>query len=349
MRTFHSDNNSGLCPEALQAIIDANKGHAVAYGDDPFTDAAVAELRRIFGDRVEAYFVATGTAANALAVAALTEPWQQVICHTHSHHNTKESTAPERIAQCRTVSVHSNATKLVPEDLARARIGPGEYVHEPQAGVVTITNPTEFGTMYTAEETASLCDAAHAAGFHVHVDGARFANAVAALGCDPRDLTARAGVDSMSFGGTKNGLACGEAVVLFPQGDGRSFERARQTFPFHQMSLGHLMSKHRFICAPFAATLRDGAWLHHATHANRMAARLGGGLQRLGFEIRFPTQTNGVFVTFCDATDKALRRAGHAYYPFGDPDWGMYRLMCSFDTQGDEVDALIADAEKLAG
>jgi len=349
LRTFRSDNNSGLCPEALQAIIDANRGHAVGYGDDPFTADAVAELRRIFGDRTEAWFVATGTAANSLALASLTEPWQQVISHVRSHHHTKESTTPERVAHCRSVAVPTETGKLVPDDVARARIGVEGSVYEPQAGVVTIANPTEFGNLYTAEETAALCDAAHAAGFRFHVDGARFANAVAALGCDPRDLTVHAGVDALSFGGTKNGLACGEAVLLFPQEDGRVFERARAAFPFHRMSLGHLVSKHRFISAPFAAALRDGAWLRHAAHANQMATRLGEGLQRHGFEIRFETQTNGVFVTLSDAADEALRRAGHAYYPFGDPDWNMFRMMSSFDTQAEEVDALLSDAEKVAG
>ena len=351
MHSFRSDNTAGLCPEALQAIVDISQGHLDSYGDDACTADAVAELRRIFGDRIEAFFVTTGTAANTLAIAALTERWQQVICHVYGHHNTAESTAPERISQCRTVPVRTEASKLEPADVLRTRIGAPGDVHDPQPGVVTIANPTEYGTVYSADEIAALSDAAHAAGFRLHVDGARFANAVASLGCDPLDLTANAGVDALSFGGTKNGLACGEAVIFFPQDDGRDFERATAAFAFHRMSTGHLVSKHRFISGPFAATLRDGAWLHHAGHANAMATRLCDGLRRLGFEICFPTQANGVLVALPEAVDTALRRCGHGYFNFTDPGGAksdLFRLMCSFDTQTYQVDALLADAERVS-
>ncbi len=344
MYRFRSDNNAGLCPEAVQAIIDASDGHVAAYGDDPYTEAALAELRRIFGETARAWFVATGTAANTLAVASLTRPWEQVITHVHSHYNDDESTAPERITHCRTVQIRTEASKLEPADLERAGVRGRGDVHQPQPGVMTISNPTEFGTVYRPDEVKALCEAAHAAGYRVHVDGARFANAVAAVGRDPAALAGDAGVDALSLGGTKNGLACGEAVIFFPQGDGRVYEEAIASFAFHRKSTGHLLSKHRFVTAPFAATLRDGVWLRHAGHANDMASRLASGLKTLGYQLRFPAEANGVFVTLSAGVDAVLRERGHAYYRFGDPAWNMYRLMCSFDTTSQQVESLLADA-----
>ncbi len=190
----------------------------------------------------------------------------------------------------------------------------------------------------------ALCEVAHAAGYRVHVDGARFANAVAALGCEPRALAGDAGVEAMSFGGTKNGLACGEAVLFFPQGDGRTFETATRAFAFHRKSTGHLISKHRFVTAPFAAILRDEVWLRYAAHANTMAARLSGGLVNLGYPLKYPTEANAVFVVLDRQIDAQLRARGYDWYPFGDPAWNMFRIMCSFDTRPDQVDTLIADA-----
>jgi len=190
-----------------------------------------------------------------------------------------------------------------------------------------------------------LCEAAHDMGYRVHVDGARFANAVAALDCDPKELTIDAGVDALSFGGTKNGLAYGEAVLFFSQGDGAAFQAASHAFPFHRKSAGHLLSKHRFIAAPFAAMLSSGAWLKHAHHANAMAARLAAGLGELGFEMRFPTQANAVFAVLPSHVDLALQQRGHGYYPFGDASWGMVRLMCGFDTTPNDVDALLRDVQ----
>jgi threonine aldolase len=199
--------------------------------------------------------------------------------------------------------------------------------------------------VYAPHEVKALCDAAHEMGYRVHVDGARFANAVAALGCDPRAITGESGVDALSFGGTKNGLAFGEAVVLFPQGDGRDFKAAVEAFPYHRKGTGHLLSKHRFVSAPFAATLADGSWLRHARHANAMAGELSNGLKNLGLGIRFPTEANGVFVQLPQRVDAALQKRGHGYYPFGDPEWNLTRLMCSFDTTIEDVRGLLADIE----
>ncbi len=345
MTMLRSDNNAGLCPEAARAILDADDGHTPAYGDDPWTKRAVDAIRAVFGESTAVFFVATGTAANTLAIASLTRPWQQVLCHRHSHYNDDESTAPERITGCRTQPIDTPHAKLTADDLQPFLQGGRGDVHQPAPGVVTLTNPTEFGTVYTPDELAAICGLAHENGYRVHVDGARFANAVASLDCDPKDLTARAGVDAMSLGGTKNGLAAGEAVLFFPQGDGSAFEQAQHDFPFHRKSTGHLLSKHRFMAAPFAATLRDDIWLRHAGHANEMARRLDAGLADLGIERRFPVEANGVFAVFQDALHKHLQQAGHGYYPFGDASWQVYRLMCSFDTTAETIDQLLADAE----
>ncbi len=346
-RGFRSDNNAGLVPEAAEALVACAGGHACGYGDDPWTERATTAFRRLLGEEAEVFLVATGTAANTLAVAALTEPWQQVVCHRHSHWNDDESTAPERMTGCRTVPVENDPSKLLPEDILRINANGRGDVHQPQPGVVTISNPTEFGTVYSPEETRALAEAAHAGGSRLHVDGARLANAVAATGGDARSLLTDAGVDAVSFGGTKNGLAFGEAIVLLPQGDGSEARRAAARLPYLRKASGHLLSKHRFVAAPFAATLETGAWLVHAAHANAMAARLGAGLADLGLVPAFPVQANGVFVRLPAAVHAGLQARGHGYYPFGDAADGLFRLMCSFDTRPEDVAGLLADVAAL--
>jgi len=347
MRTFRSDNNAGLCPEAMQAIVEANDGsHAIGYGDDEFTSRAVEAFRRIFGNEAAVFFVATGTAANTLAIAALAEPWQRILCHAHSHLNDDESTAPERIAHMRVTPIDTEfgRSKLTPEEIERHGRNSRGDVHQPGAGVLTVSNPTEFGEVYSPDEMRVLCEVAHSFEYRVHVDGARFANAVASVGCDPRAIANDAGVDALSFGGTKNGLAYGEAVLFFPQQSGDAFERASSTFAFHRKGTGHLLSKHRFVAAPFAATLNGGAWLRHAAHANHCASTLSNGLRERDLNVAYPTDANAVFARLTPAMNAILRARGHEYYMFGDLSWNLARLMCSFDTQDDEISALLRDA-----
>jgi threonine aldolase len=343
MRTFRSDNNAGLCPEAMQGLIEANdSSHEIGYSDDSYSAKAVAAFRRIFGEDTGVFFVASGTAANTLSIAALTEPWQQILCHSHSHINADESTAPERFTHCRVSGIHTHESdKMTVADFAAAATYSRGDVHQPQPGVFSLSNSTEFGCVYSPAEVKALCDVAHAAGYRVHMDGARFANAVAALGCEPRDLTVNAGVDALSFGGTKNGLAFGEAVLFFPQGDRAAWRRANATFAFHRKGTGHLLSKHRFVSAMFLKTLENGAWLKHAKHANAMARSLAEGLKKLGLPPRFPVEANAVFVTLPSHVDAHLQSRGHGYYPFGDPAWNVVRLMCSFDTTQGDVDGLL--------
>lgn len=346
---FRSDNNAGLCPEALAAIVDANQGHCGAYGDDEYTAAAVEAMQGIFGDQTSVWFVGTGTAANNLAIAALTRPWQHVLCYVYSHYSNDESTAPERFTNCRMIQIRNDSSKITPQEIAQLAADARTDVHWARPGVLTISNPTELGTLYTPREVKALCDVAHAAGYRVHVDGARFANAVAALQCDPLELTATAGVDALSFGGTKNGLACGEAVIFFAQGNGEAYAQAVEALPFLRMSTGHLLSKHRFVTAPFAAVLGDRIWLRLAAHANAMASKLAEGLQGAGCTFRFPTETNAVFVELSPEVDQELRRRGYDYFAFGDPKWNLCRFMCSFDTTESQVQTLVDDFQAALG
>jgi len=349
-RSFRSDNNAGLCPEAMAALQRANDGgHQVGYGDDAYTQRAVDAFREVFGPDVAVFFVATGTAANTLAIAALTEPWEQVICHANCHYNFDESTAPERITHCRIARVQTGRTKLTAGDIEQAAIGSRGDVHHPQPGVITVSNATEFGTVYSPDELAAICETARGMGYRVHVDGARFANAVASIGGPPRQLAGDTGIDALSFGGTKNGLACGEAVLFFPQRDGSAFERAVRTFPFHRKGTGHLLSKHRFVSAPFAGSLAGDAWLRHAAHANAMARHLADGLREQSIEPAFPVEANAVFLRLPVEVDERLRASGHGYYPFEPPrpdGTVLVRLMCSFDTRPDDVERLIDDLQQ---
>jgi threonine aldolase len=341
MSEFLSDNSSGLCPEALAAITGSSGGRAVAYGADGSTARAVDELRALFGADTEVFFVATGTAANTLALASLTDRRERILCEQFAHLATDESTAPEQLTGCRIVTIPADGGKLTPDDLAARDATLGRGVHHPAPGVVTVSNPTEFGEVYTAAELGALVATSHRLGYRFHVDGARFANAVAATGGDPRALSVDAGVDAMTFGGTKNGLAMGEAVLFFT---GPARAEAARRFPSLRKASGHLLSKHRYVTAPFAAVLEDGAWLRHAAHANAMATRLATGLTDAGMPPRFPTDTNGVFVTLPDPVRRALTDRGWAFHTVGDPAWRTARFMASFDTTPDRVDRLLADA-----
>jgi threonine aldolase len=350
-RSFRSDNNAGVCPEAMAAILETNrKGHALGYGGDELTEQAVHAFRALFGPDTGVFFVATGTIANTLALACLVRPWSRILCHHESHLNDDESTAPELFTRCRvtTISTPEDRSKLTVDDIERAAVTSRGDVHQPQPGALTISNPTEFGEVYTPDETRSICEVAHTLGYRVHVDGARFANAVASLGCHPKELTIDAGVDALSFGGTKNGLAFGEAALFFPQGDAAAHARAVHEFPYLRKAAGALLSKHRFVSAPFLATLRDDAWLRHAGHANAMARRLARGLTGAGLQIPYAVDANAVFPILGGRLDNALHERGHAFYRFGAPERGMARLMCSFDTEDEEIDAFIADVRELA-
>lgn len=345
---FMSDNGAGLCPEARDALVAAADGVTPAYGDDDHTARAAGMIRDLLGGDGHAgapdvFFVVNGTAANTLATASLTRPWERVLCEHWAHLNQDESTAPELFSGARVTPIDRDGHKLTPDDLDDACSATAHGVHHPAPGVVSITNATEHGEVYTPDEVAAIAERAHHHGYRLHMDGARFANAVAALDCDPADLAANAGVDALSFGGTKNGLAMGEAVVFF----GDAGRAAAERFPWIRKRAGHLLSKMRYLAAPFAAALDDGAWLRHASHANTMARRLSDGLSERGVGPRFPTEANGVFVALPDEVVTGLRDRAWGFHMMGDPQWRQYRFMASFATTSERVDALLADVETV--
>jgi threonine aldolase len=336
-RGFASDNNSGAHPDVLAAIAEANEGHVVAYGDDDFTAATRDRFRKHFGEQAEPFLVFNGSGANVTAVDALTRPQEGVICTEVAHMHVDECGAPERLAGTKLLTVPTGDGKLTPDDVRRWEEGRGDE-HRVQPRVVSITQATELGTVYTPEETRAIADAAHELGMHLHIDGARLANAAASMDMPLRALTTDLGVDVLSFGGTKNGLVLGDAVVfLRPE--------LAETFLFTRKQLGQLASKMRFLAVQFDALLEGDLWSANASHANAMARRLADAVSKLdGARIAYPVEANGVFVTLPVDAIERLREALPASLPFyvWDEAAGTIRLMCSWDTSEDDVDGLVA-------
>jgi len=333
---FASDNNAGICPEALEALLRANaEGHVPGYGDDAWTEKACRRLRELFETDAQVFFVFNGTAANALALAQVCRPYHAVIAHRLAHIEEDEAGAPALFSGgAKIATADTPLAKLTPEAVdALARQGRGVHHVKPRA--LSLTQATELGTVYTPGEIAALAETARRHGLAVHMDGARFANAVAHLGCAPADLSWRAGVDVLCFGGVKNGLAVGEAVLFFEADLAREFEwRVKQA--------GHLNSKMRLVTAPWLALVEGGVWLRNARHANAMAQRLWQSIAGLpGVRAIAPVESNGVFVELPAAAQAALRAKGWRFYTFlGETGC---RLMCAWDTAPETVDRLAAD------
>ena len=336
---FASDNYAGICPEALAALTAANAGHAPAYGEDEWTRRVSDRLRALFETDCDVYFAFNGTAANSLALASLCQSYHSVICHELAHVDTDECGGPE---------FFSNGSKLLPAKGEGGKLTPAAVeeviarrsdIHYPKPRVVTLTQATEVGTVYRPAEVAAIAELAHARGLRVHMDGARFANAVASLGVSPADVTWRAGVDVLCFGGTKMGLPVGEAVVFFDR-------RLSEDFAYRCKQAGQLASKMRFLSAPWLGMLEGDVWLHHARHANAMARRLADGLATLpGAKLLFPVEANGVFAELPAAAIAGLRARGWRFYTFIGA--GGARFMCAWDTTPARVDALLADLRAL--
>jgi len=338
---FASDNNAGMCPEALEAFLAANAdGHTVGYGDDAWTAKACDLVRALFERDCEVFFVFNGTAANALALAQLCKPWDAVIAHAESHVETDEAGAPGFFAGGAKIAIAATPLAKLTPPAVEALAGQGRGVHSVRPRVLSLTQATEMGTVYTPDELAALSLAARRHGLAVHMDGARFANAVAALDCSPADLSWRAGVDVLCFGGVKNGLAAGEAVLFFDKEQARAFEwRVKQA--------GQLNSKMRLVTAPWVGLLQGGAWLRNARHANAMARRLWDAIAQVpGIAAMAPVESNGVFATLDAAVQERLRARGWRFYPWGE---NGCRLMCAWDTPPETVDRFAADlvAEQL--
>ncbi len=325
-RTFASDNNAGAHPAILRAIEKANIGHVVGYGDDPHTARAKATFRRHFGD-AEVFFVFNGTAANCLSLQALTQPHHAVFCSDAAHIYTDECGAPERYLGCKLIPIPNGGGRITVEAVARRCRGIGDQ-HHVQPKVISITQSTEMGTVYSPEEVRALAKFAHARGMKLHMDGARIANAAASLGLTLRQATRDLGVDVLSFGGTKNGLLGGEAVVFFDRD-------AAKDFRFLRKQGMQLASKMRFVAAQFDALLSGDLWLRNARHANRMAKLLEREARRAGVEIIYPVEANGVFARVPKRLIPSLQ--AKSFFYVWDEDAGIVRWMCSFDTTESDV------------
>jgi threonine aldolase len=335
---FASDNTAGVCPEAMQAFTQANSGFAHSYGNDAATQAVCDRLRSVFEHDCDVFFVFNGTAANSLALASLCQSYQAVICADIAHVETDECGAPE---------FFSNGSKLLLSPHHQGKLtaaGVTEVItrrtdiHYPRPKVVTMTQATELGTLYQRDEIELIAQIAHGHGLKVHMDGARFANAVAALDCAPADISWRAGIDVLCFGGTKMGLPIGEAIVFFDR-------RLGEEFAYRCKQAGQLASKMRFLSAPWLAMLDNDVWLRHAAHANAMAASLAEKISSCtGSGMMLPTEANGVFVNLPEAAIARLRAAGWVFYTFIG---GGARFMCSWATTMLAVDALATDIREV--
>lgn len=341
MKSFASDNYAGVHPEVLAALHAANQGHAVSYGADEWTERAQAALRRHFGPEAQSLLVFNGSGANVLALRCACRPWEAVICSADAHVNVDEGGAPERIAGVKLLAVPTADGKLTPDDV-RAHVTRLGDEHAVQPRVVTITQSTELGTRYAPEEITALADTAHELGLVLHVDGARLANAAAALGVGLGEITADVGVDVLTLGGTKNGMMLGEAVVFL---DPALAEGAR----YLRKQTLQLASKGRFLAAQFVAMFDGDLWLRNARHANDMAARLAAHLREIpAVRITQAVQANAVFAVLPPAAAEAAR-ARWPFYTWNDRT-GEARLMCSWDTDAAEVDGFAeVVAEVVAG
>ncbi|WP_252273754.1 threonine aldolase family protein [Pseudomonas subflava] len=338
---FASDNYSGVCPEAWAAMAEANRGHERAYGEDSWTARAADRFRQLFETDCEVFFAFNGTAANSLALASLCQSYHSVICSETAHVETDECGAPE---------FFSNGSKLLPARTLDGKLTPEtirevalkrQDIHYPKPRVVTLTQATEVGTVYRPDEVAAVSQLCKELNLNLHMDGARFSNACAFLGCSPAELTWKAGVDVLCFGGTKNGMAVGEAILFFNKALAEDFDyRCKQA--------GQLASKMRYLSAPWVGLLQDDAWLRHAGHANHCARLLAELVADVpGVSLMFPVEANGVFLQLSERAIERLREWGWRFYTFIGA--GGARFMCAWDTEEARVRELAADIRRAMG
>ena len=339
-RQFASDNNSGICPEALEAIHRYNAGHVVGYGSDEVTAKAEQLFRDLFETDCITYFVFNGTAANSLAIGSFCSQHHSVLCHRYSHVESDECNAPGFLNQgLRIVPVDGANGKIDPSNLREALRG-GRHVHASLPRVLSLTNTTELGTLYCPEAIAELAEIAKANQLALHLDGARFANAVASANCMPAELTWKIGVDVLVFGGTKNGLAFGEAVVFFNK-------NAAADFSYRMKQSGQLASKMRFLAAQWIGLLADGKWLEYARHSNAMAKKLSLQLGRIAtVKLLFPREANAVFAKMRGPRVAKLYARGGRFHTDVGPG-GSARLMCSWDTTEEDVESFLRDISSV--
>jgi threonine aldolase len=335
---FASDNTAAICPEAWAALVEANAEGAASYGDDKWTQRVSDRVREIFETDCEVFFVVNGTAANSLALAHLARSYHSVICHESAHIETDECGGPE---------FFSGGLKLLPTRGAAGKLDLAEVgavfleqqqrgLHAPKPRVISITQATEMGAVYRRDEIERIAEFARARSLFLHMDGARFANAVAALDCAPKAITGEAGVDALCFGGTKNGTAAGELVIFFKKELADEFEyRAKQA--------GQLASKLRFLAAPWAGLLSGEVWIENARHANSRAKTLAEKLTKAGMKLEFPREASAVFLRMPEDLVTQLHGRGWQFYKFIEPD--VYRLMCSWSVTEKDIDDFVQDLQ----
>lgn len=332
-RSFASDNNAGVHPQVLKQIAAVNHGHVVGYGDDRYTDAALRQFKRHFGEDIEVFFVFNGTAANCLSLSALTDSYHAIICAQSAHIYVDECGAPEKFTGCKLVPIPTKQGKLTVEAVSAAYHGIGDQ-HHVQPRVISITQATEVGTVYKPEEIQSLAFFAHDRGMFLHVDGARIANAAASLKLSLREATRDLGIDVLSYGATKNGGLGADAVVFFDPGLAADFK-------FYRKQGMQLASKMRFLSAQFEALFENDLWLRNAQHSNRMARLLERRLSKNpGVRIAYPVEANGVFAQIPRSAVAKLQR--RYFFYVWDEEQSVVRWMCSWDTSEQDVEQFVS-------
>ncbi|WP_066633070.1 threonine aldolase family protein [Labilibacter marinus] len=331
IRGFASDNNSGVHPEILEAMANVNKGHAVGYGDDEVTQRTILKFKEIFGEATDVYFAYNGTGANVIAIQALASPYHAVICPETAHINVDECGAPEKHSGCKLLPVKTEDGKLSVEGIKTYMHGIG-FEHHSQPKIISITQATELGTLYSIDEIKEIADYAHNNDMYLHMDGARISNAVAALGCSFKEMTVDAGVDVLSFGGTKNGLMYGEAVIFF----GKNTEAVK----YIRKQTAQLHSKMRYTAAQFEALLSNDLWKRNAAHANTMAKKLADKLKDIPqVKITQKVESNGVFAIVPSQIIEPLQQ--EFFFYMWDPEKSEVRWMTSFDTQEEDINTFV--------
>jgi threonine aldolase len=335
-RSFASDNNAGVHPEIIEAVAAANDGHVVAYGDDPFTARAVKVFQKHFGKDIAVYFVFGGTGANVLGLKAITNTYEAVICAETAHINVDECGAPEKFTGCKLLNVRTPDGKIRVDQIKPFLHGVG-FEHHVQPRVISVSQATEMGTVYTKSELKTLARFAHDHNMLLHVDGARIANAAVSLNASLKEITVDAGVDVLSFGGAKNGMMYGEAVVFLNKKLGEGFKYIRKQGM-------HLPSKMRFISSQFEALLAGDLWKRSATHANRMARVLASELEKAGIKLTQPVESNGVFAVIPEKYIPALQKK-YFFYVWNE-EISECRFMASFDTTEEDIHDFVALVRK---
>lgn len=331
-KTFASDNYAGVHPDIMDALVKANTGHEGSYGNDSHTKAAIANFRKHFGEEAEVFFAYNGTGANVLGLSILTRSYNSIICSDLAHINVDESTAPEKFLGCKLLTIPTKDGKIYPNDIEDRIIRVGDQ-HHPQAKVISISQTTEYATVYSAEEVKAISAIAKKHNLYLHMDGSRISNAAVSLNMNFREFTVDAGVDVLSFGGTKNGMMFGEAILVFNP-------TLAANFPYIRKQAMQLHSKMRFISAQFNALISSDLWSSNAAHANRLASRLAAGLRQFpSIKITQSVDANGIFAIMPPIIIPKIQ--DHSFFYVWNDKTNEVRLMCSWDTSENDVDEFI--------